>query len=70
MSVTLLLQCSGCTASTEGTLRRRFAGHWYLDLDIPEGWTPFDPYTNVTYCPICSDEIWGPSVNQDAEVPA
>ena len=23
----------------------------------PDGWVPFDPYTNVTYCPKCWDDI-------------
>jgi hypothetical protein len=79
MSVKLLLNCSGCEATAEGNLTRRFEGifggehgfgSWHLEPHVPAGWTLFDPYTNVTYCPTCSEEIWGPTVNQDAMVGA
>lgn len=79
MGIKLVLSCSGCEATAGGCLGRRFEslfngsnaygfGRWHLAPQVPEGWTLFDPYTNVTYCPVCSEEIWGPSVNQDAEV--
>ena len=31
---------------------------WKLvEATAPEGWVPFDPYTNITYCPKCWDSI-------------
>jgi hypothetical protein len=41
-------------------------------VEIPDGWMPFDPYTYCTYCPVCSEELFGDACNQDAlaEVPA
>jgi hypothetical protein len=79
MSVRLHLQCSGCENTATGKLHRDFEtifngsnaygfGRWNLRPEVPDGWVLFDPYTNITYCPVCADEIWGPSVNQDARV--
>lgn len=82
MPVEIRLICSGCATApvTIGYMRHKFArlgntnfGRWRTVLpDAPTGWTMFDPYTQCTYCPVCSEELFGPPVNQDAaaEIPA
>lgn len=71
MSVTVTFSCGGCDATAQGTapLRCRFIsfsgqdhgfGQYHTDRpqDVaPEGWMPFDPYTQATYCPACWREI-------------
>ena len=83
MSVHVVIRCSGCSAGPLdiGAIKRRFRGLVHADHgfgvwetvmpEAPEGWTLFDPYTQCCYCPVCSEELWGPPVNQDAaaEVP-
>jgi hypothetical protein len=83
VSVRLLLGCNGCKAEVRGgRLNARFVGFNGADygfgrtefelVEIPDGWMPFDPYTYCTYCPVCSEELFGDACNQDAlaEVPA
>lgn len=71
MGIELTFKCSGCSKTTRGTgpVRRVFHGvngrdygfgTWKIEPIsnlAPQGWVPFDPYTNVTYCPECWDEI-------------
>ena len=68
MGVKLSLECSGCENTAEGKLTRIFRGShgnwgfgsWVFEpLDVPDGWVPFDPLTNTTYCPECYEEIFG-----------
>jgi hypothetical protein len=78
MPVTITLNCGGCDARAEGTapLRRNFVSfsgqdHGFGQFrtgtveDItPEGWMPYDPYTQCTYCPKC----WA-SIEAHADTP-
>ncbi len=65
MSVLIQLKCSGCGETADGGhLRKEFKSfsgrpHGFgkaevvVDLEVPEGWVPFDSYTYATYCPDC-----------------
>lgn len=83
MSVQVTLHCDGCNAGPikAGRVAREFVGShgdWGLGIwrthlpPEPADWMMFDPYTQCTYCPVCSEELFGPPVNQDAlaEIPA
>lgn len=69
MGVYVSLTCNGCPAAVSGIRlgivldefpRRHAIGmEWVserrqtIEEVVPEGWVPFDPYTNATYCPGC-----------------
>lgn len=80
MSVKVIFDCDGCTATAEGTqsLRSRFeqvtplTGYWHpfrVEDAAPEGWVPSDPYTGCCYCPDCwrGIEQAEPPEDDDAE---
>ena len=72
MSITVKFRCDGCHAEAEGTkpIRKHFVSVTGRSYGIgsyrytntvaevaPEGWWPFDPYTQLCYCPKCRAEI-------------
>ena len=71
MGVRLTLSCDGCDAEAPaGRIRaefRSFSGRSYgfggrvelVEMEPPDGWVPFDPYTYCTYCPACWKSIKG-----------
>ena len=67
-----MFKCAGCDAKADGTipLRKHFVSfsgrdhgygtsQWKTRVEdvVPEGWIAFDPYTHMTYCPKCWQEI-------------
>ena len=73
MSVRIMLHCSGCNRDPVpgGVVRQEFvsfSGRSYgfgnaqtrVELDVPDGWVAFDPYTYATYCPECWASIQAP----------
>ena len=83
MGVYVSLTCCGCTAAVSGLRlgiihdelpRRHAAGmEWVserrqtVEEVAPDGWMPFDPYTNATYCPDCWASIVGGDSGADPE---
>ncbi len=78
MPVTVEYECDGCFAKAKGTefLRTEFRGitgrsHGFGSYQpvntptsvAPEGWWPFDPYTQLCYCPGCRAKIEEPKVD-------
>jgi len=71
MTVQVLFECGGCSATAKGThwLTREFVSvsgrsygigsyHYSTPQDVaPDGWIAFDPYTGCCYCPSCWSEI-------------
>ena len=69
--IDLTFRCCACDASVtvHNAIGRKFRsvnGRGYgfgtyhtteIEDIAPEGWVPFDPYTQVTYCPDCWAEI-------------
>ena len=68
MTVQVKYTCDGCFEETVGAdaLRKEFRGvtgrpwgfgsyHFVNTVEsvAPEGWVPFDPYTQACYCPSC-----------------
>ena len=70
MSVSIVLNCDGCEASTQGGSMYRHLGprvghSLYLrptleaafEAAVPDGWVAYDPWTYCTYCPDCWESI-------------
>lgn len=70
MGVTVKLSCGGCDATVDhaGFVNNKFCsfsgrGHGFgvrrveIDWAVPKGWCVFDPWTQATYCPKCSEEL-------------
>lgn len=72
VTLTAVLSCGGCPASVtlEPWLWRSefvsLSGRDHglgrqvpheVEIPLPDGWVPFDPYTGCTYCPACWTSI-------------
>lgn len=71
MSIKVTYSCCGCFAEETVVLPyvyfdsfsgrgHGFGYYRYPDIrkHVPHGWVDYDPYTHLTYCPTCIEDIW------------